>query len=449
MKSKKLTTVPLRALRKTSHLSGKAAKKSSHFMDRVERKTTRLIVEQTGSPTAHDSVAIDLAYYDAFPQLTPIHPALPTLGQRPSVTVFAFLDPKGFYGGIATLLCVGATLANKLGYDLRIAQTTGFSKDTDVLGFLASKGIDIAPERFSTVDLSKRSPYNYAYLPLHQDDVVVVSAWWDAHIASQLPLSSKFLYLIQDYEPIFYNNSDQSVLADQTYHSEKFLPICNTELLYKFFVEQGYSYIEKYGTWFEPAPAPPIAKRKGGHNGPRRMFLYGRPQVHRNLFFNAIKAIDIAFQDKRLRDQDWEIYCAGSAGVPSVRLSSGHIIKNMGKMGVEEYYDWASSIDVAVSPMLAPHPNYPTLELASLGAMVVSTKWKTKQNLDRYSPNILMADPSAESMAQHIIQASLTKDAERLENIKKNNIGDSWTKALDGPLDKIAKTYKKRSSPSS
>ncbi|HSX29858.1 MAG TPA: hypothetical protein VLE73_04850 [Candidatus Saccharimonadales bacterium] len=417
--------------------------KSSHFFGRVENKTNRIIRNKTGGPGSGNSIAINEYFHREFPQLNPIYPVLPALGQRPSVTVFAFLDPRGFYGGIATLLCVGAALANRLGYDFRVAQTTGFSKSTDVLRFLESNGIVIPEERFSTVDLSKRDSTHIAFLPIHKDDVVLVSAWWDAHVAARLPLQKKFLYLIQDYEPIFYNNSDSSVLAEQTYHTKKFIPICNTEILYKYFAKNNYQYIKDNAVWFEPAPAPKVEKPAPRHaSSPRRLFLYGRPHVHRNLYYNALRALDIAFSDERLRNQQWELYCAGSPDIPNLRLSTGHIITNKGKMSLDDYYNWAQTIDVAVSPMLAPHPNYPTLELASLGAMVVSTKWETKQDLSTYSPNILMAEPTAEDMAVKIVAAALTDDKARAQGTKRNTINSDWPAALKEPLNQIAKLYK-------
>lgn len=443
MYSKDPRVLSLRMMRKASHLSLKASQRSSGILEKVERRTTRLILERSGSADGQDSIDIDRVYYDRFPYLFPVHPALPAVGQRPSVTIFAFLDPKGFYGGIATLLLVGATLANKLGYDLRIAQTTGYSDKNDVLGFLAKNGIEISPERYSTLDLSKRNVNHFSYLPLHPDDVVVVSAWWDAHIASQLPLGKKFLYLIQDFEPIFYNNSDEYVLADSTYYNEAFVPLCNTELLYNYFKENNYKFITNTAKWFEPAPG---IKRKKASSLPskekqkaKRIFLYGRPHVHRNLYMNAIRALDIAMSDERLQKQKWEVFCAGSATVPAIKLHSGIVIKNLGKMDLDEYYDWASTVDVALSPMLAPHPNYPTLELASLGATVVSTHWQTKKDLSRYSKNILMAEPTAESMAEKIIEAATTPKKIIEENLKHNNINSDWAKALKQPIDEISK----------
>jgi hypothetical protein len=439
--SDKIDVFALRTIRKTSHTIGKVTHKSSVFLGKVENKTTKLIVNKTGSYGSSNAVSLSDFSFKEFPYLEPIYPVLPKLGQKPSITVLAFLDPKGFYGGIATLIIVSALLAKELDYDLRVVQTTGYSKTNDVTSFLKSKGIDFPASRFSTIDLSFRHPSNFGYLPMHPKDVFMVSAWWDAYVTSLLPLSQKFVYLIQDYEPIFYNNGDSKIFADQTYFSEKFIPLCNTELIYDFFSKNGYDYIRKNGQWFEPAPVPAInnAPQKA-IKAKKRLFLYGRPQVHRNLFLIALNAIEEAFKSNELDPNDWELFCAGQSDFPSIRLSTGQVIKNLGKMDINKYYKFASTIDVAVSPMLAPHPNYPTLELASLGAAVVSTKYENKQDLSRYSPNILMAEANPQDMTKKIIEACKMDKTERLANLKHNHIGDNWSENLKKPISELAKT---------
>jgi hypothetical protein len=439
---KKADVTALRAIRKSTNLSGKLAHKAGHVLNRVEQKANRMIVGRTGSDTGNGSVSLDTLIHHKFPYMSPIHPALPNIGQKPAVVVFVpSLTPRGFYGGIATLLIVSATLANELDYDYTVVQTSGFEKNTAVLDFLGKQGVTIDPVRFHTLDVSQRTPDYFAYLPLHADDVVVVSAWWDAYTASRLPLRKKFVYMVQDYEPIFYNLSDEGVFAESTYHTQNFLPVCNTQLLHKFFTKRGYDYIRDNAVWFEPAVAPGKPGKPQDSNV-KKIFLYGRPSVSRNLFYNALLALDIAMQDERLQQHTWELYIAGESDIPSVKLHSGHVVKNLGKMDLDDYYRFARTIDVAVSPMLAPHPNYPTLELASLGASVVSTKYETKQDLSFYSKNILMAEPTSQDMAAKIIQAASMSPAERYKNLSSNNISDSWAKNLQEPVKKIAAKLK-------
>lgn len=431
MSSKRSRVVALRGIRKASHLSRKAATKTARFLGRVEGKADRLIA---GSGAQMATTNVDDFFYKKFPYLFPIHPALPNLGQRPSVTVFVpSLSSRGFYGGIATLLIASAALAKKMDYDYRVVQTSGFEKNGKVLEFLAKNDIHIKRERFSTLDISRRNPYRYAYLPLHPEDVIVVSAWWDAYNASKLPLSRKFVYMLQDYEPIFYNNGDEQQFAESTYHSNSFIPLCNTELMYKYFKNNEYKYISDNGIWFEPAVAVQNTKTNE-HDKEKIIFLYGRPQVQRNMFYTAIQALDKALQSNKLSSVNWKIYCAGQSDIPNIKLRSGHVVNNLGKMDIDKYYEFTKSVDIALSPMLAPHPNYPTLELASVGAVVVTTRYKTKQSLKNYSSNILLCDPTVEDMTNKIVFAfdkSLSKQNAR------HNISSDWLAELDRPLLKV------------
>lgn len=434
MFSKKSSIIALRGVRKAGFVSKNAANKATVLFSKIEKKSDRLLIERIGSSSRN--TPIDEYFYTQYPYLFPVHPALPLLHQKSSVTVFVpSLVPRGFYGGIATLLVASAALANKLNYDFRVVQTSGFHKSSSVLKFLHDRGVTIDPSRYTTIDISKRNPHNYAYLPLHPDDIVVVSAWWDAHIASQLPLQKKFVYMLQDYEPIFYNNGDEQQFAESTYFTGNFVPLCNTKLMYEYFKQGDYDYIKKNAAWFEPAVG--IAGTKSTNNsGNKTLFLYGRPQVHRNMFFTAIKALDSALQDPAFSKDTWSIFCAGASDIPNIKLKSGHTITNLGKMEIEEYYEFTQSVDIALSPMLAPHPNYPTLELASVGAIVVTTKYKTKTNLDNYSSNILLCEPTIEDMAKKLIDASNVLSGNKKSELD-NNIMSNWTKNLEEPLNRV------------
>jgi hypothetical protein len=156
-------------------------------------------------------------------------------------------------------------------------------------------------------------------------------------------------------------------------------------VLREFFVARGYGSFAADGVYFEPAcgvgggegETPGLVRRQGEK---RRLFLYGRPTVERNLYYSALLAIDRALGDARLAGGEWEVFSAGNDGLDEVVLDCGVPVVNLGKMPLDEYYAFARTVDVAVSPMLAPHPNYPTLEFASLGATVVTTMWESKRD---------------------------------------------------------------------
>ncbi len=128
---------------------------------------------------------------------------------------------------------------------------------------------------------------------------------------------------------------------------------------------------------------------------------------------------------------------AGQDNLPDIHTPSGVLIDNLGKMDMPSYIQLMQSVDIAVSPMMAPHPNYPTLEFAAAGAAVVTTRYGIKQDLSKYSKNIVMADISVESLAGAIKTAAQMSVAQRVQNKKSSTIGSSWVDTLDKPVGRI------------
>lgn len=323
-----------------------------------------------------------------------------------------------------------------------IAETLkkGQVTESDLRQFYRDNGISFN-QQIEFSDLSPRTYNNYGYIDLHPDDIFICSAWWDAYLLERLPLVKKFIYLIQDYEPIFYNNSDMQILAEDTYHSEKFIPVCNTELMLDFMATHNYTYIAKNGLFFEPAVN--IGKRLGigdsKTDSKKRLFVYGRPSVERNLFFTALKALDEIFTEQALDPAEWECFMAGQDGINDILLESGQIVKNLGKMDINEYYNFAKTIDLGVSLMLAPHPSYPPLELSSLGSVVISTKYETKTSLNRYNNNLLLCDPSVSSVKATILKGAKIDHKTRMNNAKSTTLESDWNKALGNTVAKVLK----------
>jgi hypothetical protein len=429
----------VRVIRKAAHLTHKASSKTAHFTQRVENKATRMITGVDSTFGATTSVSFEKLYYEALPYIVPLHPSLPIRGRKATVTLLLpSLDNRSFFGGTATALIAATLLAEKQGLDLRVVQTLqhgNASLDT----FLNRAGIKFSG-KIETIDVAGRGFNVYGYIDIHPDDIFMASAWWDAYLLDRLPLKKKYIYLIQDFEPIFYNNSDKYVLAESTYHSDRFVALCNTKLMHDFMVNRGYKNV-KGGAWFEPAVSHFNPNRlKEETAGKKKIFVYGRPNVERNLFFHALNSIDHCFTNRYLDINDWELCMAGQDHLPDVELSSGVVVKNLGKMSLEDYKRLVQTVDVAISLMMAPHPNYPTLEFASAGAAVVTTRYDVKQDLSNYSKNIVIADISAESISGAIRVAAEMKYADRLKNASESQIPDSWHRTLSSSLDKTLKS---------
>lgn len=434
----------IRAIRKSAHLTRRALSVGANYSGKVENKAHRIINGMDDTIKLHDKVLFEKLYYESLPYITPIHPALPTAGRDGKISLLIpSLQSSSFFGGTATALIFAALMAEAKGYNLRVIETLkkGNVKPTGLKEFFDKSGITFSQE-VELADLSPRKYNVYGYIDLHPDDVFICSAWWDAHALEELPLTNKFIYLIQDFEPIFYNNSDLQVLSERTYHSEKFLPVCNTELMLQYMKDNGYDYIAKEGIFFEPAVN--IGKKIGLANkkaGKKKLFIYGRPSVERNLFFTAIKAVDEAFSERILDPAEWECYMAGQSGISNILLKTGKEVTALGKMSTDDYYAFAKDVDLAVSLMLAPHPSYPPLELSSLGAAVVTTAYGAKTDLSRYNDNLLVCEPTVADVKHGIEQAvQLSRDTRR-KNAAKTSLNDDWQATLQPIIDQLASRF--------
>lgn len=434
MSSKK--SAAFRGVRKGAHLSRRVFSKAANFSGKVEQKADRIIHGTDPTIQIEDTVLFEKIFADALPEIVPIHPSLPLTGRSEAVVLLIpSLQKSSFFGGTATALIFAGMLANERQMPLRIVETLvhGKAKPSELISYFKSNGIDIEPSQLSVINLAGRKYNHYGYLDIHPEDVFIASAWWDAHLLQKLPLLKKFIYLIQDYEPIFYNNSDQYIYSEATYRDESFIPVCNTELMLDFMKSKGYEYIAQNALFFEPAVGinrKPIIKNA---TDKKRLFIYGRPSVHRNLFYSALDAVNHAFGSYALEGSEWEVYMAGQDNIPDILLDGGVTVKNLGKLSMDEYYDFAQTVDVALSLMLAPHPSYPPLELASLGARVVTTSYETKQDLSRYADSILVVKPERDELIQAIVTAA--KPAPQ----SKQAIGSNWATSLTPIIKKVSK----------
>lgn len=431
----------IRIIRKTAHLSHQLLTRGSRFTKKVEDKTTRILSGTDYSIQVDQSIPFEKIYYTSIPHVLPLNPAMPAIGSKPSVTLLIpSLDGSSFFGGTATALVVAAKLALASGMRLRIVQTLKTGRPKSLNAFFLSEGVPMREDDIQIISIADRAYNTYGYISMHPEDIYIASAWWDAHLLQKLPLTKRFIYLIQDFEPIFYNNSDMYILAEETYRQGNYVPLCNTKLMFDFMSERAYQpFTDSPSFWFEPAvsriSSGQVTKKRAGEK--KNLFIYGRPNVHRNLFFTALTALDYAFQAGFLDKNEWNCYMAGQEGLSNIDLPSRVNIKNLGKMGMQEYIDFSKTIDIAISPMMAPHPNYPTLEFASIGSAVVTTKYANKVSLDNYSKNIFMSEIDTASIAGAIRLAAELPYSKRTNNLRTTSIPNSWDKSLDTSIKAI------------
>ena len=211
---------------------------------------------------------------------------------------------------------------------------------------------------------------------------------WQAATFRQAP--DHVGYVIQDWEPGFYPRSAQSMLARATYDDPSAtVAIFNTNLLRDAFHAEGVRFDHEFA--FEPRLSPTLRAAAAAPARPRhrRIVVYGRPGKPRNGFPLIVDGLR-AWVDRRADAATWEIVSAGQAHDP-VDLGRGVRMTASGKLDLAAYAELLRTSAIGVSLMVSPHPSYPPLEMASLGMLVLTNRFGTK-DLSTWHANIASLD---------------------------------------------------------
>jgi glycosyltransferase involved in cell wall biosynthesis len=254
-------------------------------------------------------------------------------------------------------------------------------------------------------------------LQVGYNDVYLATAWWTAQMAADLARQSrhkKFLYFIQDFEPLFHASSSQYALALETYAFD-IVPIVNSKVLLKFLSE------EKIGRFADPAfvaaalvVEPAVSKshfyyepREEGDKIKRKLWFYARPTIGvRNLFELGVAGLRQAIQDGVFDPTEWDFLGVGEQFSP-VELGQGATLRPVPWVNFTEYARQMRQIDILLSLMLSPHPSYPPLEAASCGAITVTNSFQSKSRdlLNSVSKNIVVVDAGPRNIAEGLATA--------------------------------------------
>jgi len=243
-----------------------------------------------------------------------------------------------------------------------------------------------------------------APLPVRKHDVFIATAWWSAHLAREIlaeqarlhadPSVRRFIYLIQDYEPLFHPWAARYALAKQTYVDRAgYVPVFNTALLRDYLVAQQLANADDL--FFHPIMNESLqaaARRLGALPRERRILVYGRPSVDRNAYPLLVRGLRRLVE--RHDTSAWRFVSAGEPHAP-VSLGGGARLEPLGKLSLDEYAGELLRCHAGVSLMISPHPSYPPLEMAALGMHVITNHYANK-DLSRWAPalhSINVADP--------------------------------------------------------
>ena len=344
------------------------------------------------------------------------------------------------FGGILTALILFNEIIKKMNKDtrFRIIITDGMPNKEAVNNFnsyrLLSCDDDIS-ERFQLLPFCDRYQKT---IPVTRNDKFIATAWWTAyHVQDILKQQSKLydqnfhkmIYLIQDFEPCFYNWSDRYVLADLTYNSNiPTIAVFNSSFLKKFFNDRRYQFQREY--FFEPRMNEKLKRHFDLEKMKKikQILIYGRPSVPRNGFILIIEALKI-FARKRDDIHEWRFISAGEQH-PDVEIGDGVILKSVGKLGMDDYAKILKESAIGISLMVSPHPSYPPLEMAHFGILTITNSFANK-DLSKWHENIT----SVEILTPQNLYVYLSLLVEKYKNNSK--IGLQGESFIDYASDKI------------
>jgi glycosyltransferase involved in cell wall biosynthesis len=357
--------------------------------------------------------------------------------------LLSLLDPANFFGGYIGMFNF-AKKFSEIGYSVRIILT-------DQKEIIQSDLEKVQNHDLGLKDFLVKADYLPCFsseqvVPISNEDIFVATSWWTAHIAHEAVQKtnySKFIYLSQEYEPVFYEHGTYRVLAEQSYRFDYF-PFFSTDILQRYFVKSGLIKKDEAGEYFKnPVLKFDLEKDKnyGKRKGKKKLLFYARPQPHaaRNIYQMGCLAIDKAREMGYFHDDEWEVIGIG-ADIGEQVLPSGIKIKHIGKFNIQKYKELLPQHDLGLALMDSPHPSLLPIEMASAGLLVVTNTYdiKDQQYFSGISKNIKAVSPFYESLAIALIELSgHVDDIERRIKGSKINWPHDWEEAL--PISAIEK----------
>lgn len=315
------------------------------------------------------------------------------------------LDVAGLTGGPNTAIRIACDVA-EAGFPVRLVATDARVSDPRAVhAHAAAMSHKKQIDSLEVVDGSDRA----VPVDIGENDLFLATFWSTAHLAHAacaVTSRDRFVYLIQDFEPLLYQASTEFALAMETYGFPHHA-VVNSDLLYRFLAEHG---IGQFGdeahrsatTVLVPTPDPslyyPVPRSA---DRARRLLFYTRPSAPRNMYELGLTALRHAVARGVFSDEPWEFATIGNDRIAPVAVDDLRIIEHLGSPPIEEWARLMRESDVLLSLILSPHSGYAALEMAASGGVVVTNQLgpKNEASLARYGSHILAPPLTVEAVA--------------------------------------------------
>ena len=328
------------------------------------------------------------------PELIPVHvheQGKVRFGRRLNL-IIPCISRNSTFGGVATALRFFQKLSASFEFvRIIVSHETELEFESGLWSDWAVTNSDA--ERRSLIFLGNRT----TSLPVTSGDIFIATFWVTAVYAKAViaaqeqffsEVNSRFIYLIQDYEPGFYPFSACAALAMKSYEDrERTIAVFNTKLLAQYFDDEAIRFQTNYV--FEPRLNPELREMYAITRGvmkERVIVIYARTLMQRNAFNLAVESLKLWAESFPTASQ-WTVMSAGDAH-PKIHLGGGISIVSVGKLSMDEYGSLLAKTWVGLFFQFTPHPGYVSQEMAEFGAYVITNPFSGRDTA-AMSPGII------------------------------------------------------------
>ena len=285
-------------------------------------------------------------------------------------------------------------------------------------------------------------PGDQRSLSLGDQDIILTTSWWTTRATLGSVNASRIIYLLQDDERLFYPFGDQRLQCMETLSEPELRILVNTQQLFDHLADGPEPLPRlRVGHWFNPAfpsfPRPKAAKPPA--EGAQNFFFDARPNNDRNLFWRGLEVINAAMREGVLAPDQWNFHFVGRE-LPDMQLPGGVRPTVWSKLPWSKYAELVSRMDLGLCLMDTPHISCPPLDLAAVGAVVVTNTHGSKKSFgEHWSRNIIAAPPSVSALTDVLRDGvKLSCDSkQRFANCGSDHIPRDWEPELDAVIERV------------
>ncbi|MGO9453462.1 MAG: glycosyltransferase [Candidatus Binataceae bacterium] len=308
-------------------------------------------------------------------------------------------------------------------------------------------------------DLFDRVEVEYLFdrsqsLVVSPTDAFLATSWWTAHIAHHAAAElgqHRFVYLTQEYEPLFYEASSLRALAEESYTFPHYA-LFSTEFLREYSRQNRIGVFagsdgsgDDYSVSFQNAiGGAGVSLERLKRRTTRRLLFYARTESHaaRNLFELGVLGLSEAIREGHFDLKKWQFDGIGSLGaLGAVDLGEQSKLTLLQRTTLEEYTNLLTVYDLGLSLMLSPHPSLVPLDMAAAGLVTVTNTYanKTAPKLASISSNIIAVPATVNGIKEGLVRAlSNVEDFESRVTGAQIHWHTRWSDALGGAvMDKL------------